>query len=81
MENPPSESPEKRALMGLLVPLGVLSFMALVIGSIGVLLLFLAGLQHEYLGVKEPLSVLVALLLAGGILGGAALLARRRSGT
>ena len=73
------ESPEKRLLMALLVPLGALAAMAIVIGGLGVLFLALAHAKHELYSVKEPLAVIVALIVSGGILAAAALLARRSS--
>ena len=70
-----------RLRLALLIPLGVLAFAAVVIGGIGLLLLGMAELREEKLmGMKEPLAVIVALLLAVVVLGGAALLARRGSG-
>ena len=71
------ESPEKRLVTAVLVPLAVVASMAVVIIGVGLLLLALAEAKHEYLGIKEPLSVLAALVIAGAILGGAALAARR----
>ena len=70
------ESPEKRMLTAFLVPLAVLLFMAVVIIGTGTLLIALAEAKHDYLGVKEPLAVLVALILASAILVGSALAAR-----
>lgn len=75
------ESPAKRLRLAALVPLVVLGFMVLVIGGIGILLLALAEVKHEYLGIREPLSVLAALIIASAILGGATLLARRGART
>jgi hypothetical protein len=63
-------------LTAFLVPLAVLLFMAVVIIGTGTLLIALAEAKHDYLGVKEPLAVLVALILASAILGGSALAAR-----
>ena len=70
------ESPEKRLLTATLVLLAVVASMAVIIIGTGLLLLALAEAKHEYLGIKEPLSVLVALIMAGAILGGAAVAAR-----
>ena len=72
-----TESPAKRLVTAVLVLLAVVVSMAVIIIGIGLLLLALAEAKHEYLGIKEPLSVLVALAMAGAILGGAALVARR----
>ncbi|PKB68434.1 MAG: hypothetical protein BZY82_00780 [SAR202 cluster bacterium Io17-Chloro-G3] len=65
------------ALAGI-VPVGVVLATALMITGIGVLLLDFAHMKHEIITVKEPLAVLVALIVSSLILGGAALLARRR---
>ncbi len=70
------ESPEKRLLTAFLVPLAVLLFMAVIIIGTGTLLVVLAEAKHEYLGVKEPLAVLAALVISSAILGGSALAAR-----
>ena len=75
------ESPEKRFVTAVLVPLAVVATMLVIIVGIGLLLLALAEVKHEYLGIKEPLSVLAALIIAGAILGGATLLARRGTRT
>ena len=68
---PATAAPWMTNLAGRTVPAAV------VIIGIGLLLLALAEAKHEYLGIKEPLSVLAALVIAGAILGGAALAARR----
>ena len=70
------ESPQKRLATAVLVPIAVVVTMVVIIVGIGLLLLALADVKHEYLGIKEPLSVLAALIIAGAILGGAALAAR-----
>ena len=75
------ESPGRRLLLALLVPLSLLSFMAVIIVGTGLLLLALADAKEELYSVREPYAVVVALLIAVAILGGAALLARRGSGT
>ncbi len=61
----------------LLIPLGVLLFTVAIIVGIGELLLLMARLMPELGGIHEPLSVLVALLLAAAILAIASLLASR----
>ena len=61
----------------LLIPLGVLLFTVAIIVGIGELLLLMARLMPELGGIREPLSVLVALLLAAAILAIASLLASR----
>ncbi|MSQ21728.1 MAG: hypothetical protein EXR53_00240 [Dehalococcoidia bacterium] len=65
-----------RLLSAIWVPvLAIIATAAIVIG-VGELLLKLASLKPEMSGVKEPFSVIVALVLAVGILLGATFLAR-----
>lgn len=71
------ESPGKRLAIAALVLFASLASMAVIIIGTGLLLLALADAKHEIWGIKEPLSVLMALLMAAAILGGAALAARR----
>jgi hypothetical protein len=71
------ETPQRRFFLALLIPVGVLAFMATLIGGLGVLLLALSGVQEKLLGVHEPYAVVGALIISAGILGGAALVARR----
>jgi hypothetical protein len=73
------ESPGRRLLLALLVPMGILAVMTTVIAGTGLLLLELAHVKEELYNVREPYAVVVALLIAAAILGGAALLARRGS--
>ena len=65
-----------RLLSALWVPVLVVFATTILIIGIGELLLALAHVQHELMGVKEPISVLVALLLATAILLGATWVAR-----
>ena len=67
-----------RLLSALWVPVLVVIATAAMIIGIGELLLALADVKHELLGVKEPISVLVALLIAVAILLGATWVARGR---
>ena len=75
------ESPGRRLFLALLVPVGILAVMAIVIVGVGLLLLELADAKEELYNVREPYAVVVALLIAAAVLGGATLLARRGSGT
>ncbi|MBI2936074.1 MAG: hypothetical protein HYY31_04625 [Chloroflexi bacterium] len=59
----------------LLVPLVVLAFVTVVIGGIGILLLALADVKEELVGMREPWSVIGALIIAVAILGISSLLA------
>lgn len=70
-----------RLLSSFWVPVVVLIATAAMIGGIGELLLWLAEIKHEIAGIKEPYSVLVALILAGAILVGATWLARSGRGS
>lgn len=65
-----------RILSALLVPLVVILCTAALVVGIGELLLFLAGIMPELGGVHEPLAIAAALLMAGAILGIAALISR-----
>ncbi len=65
-----------RLLSALWIPVLVIIVTAAFIIGIGELLLFLAEVQPEAAGVKEPISVIVALILAVAILLGATFLAR-----
>ena len=79
--------------LALLVPLLVISATVFIVGGIGILLLLLSGVvevqfgdqvlaipKEDLLGIKEPYAVLGALLLAVGILIGAAILAKGKPG-
>lgn len=75
------ETPGRRLLLALLIPCGILTFMAFIIIGTGLLLLELAHAKYELYGVREPYAVVGALVIASVILIGATLLARRKSGT
>ena len=60
------------------VPVVVIIATAALIIGIGELLLALAHVQEKWLGVKEPLSVIVAMVLAAAILLGATWIAKER---
>ncbi|MBI4199866.1 MAG: hypothetical protein HY535_05295 [Chloroflexi bacterium] len=64
-----------RLLSALLVPVSVVLVTAAIVIGIGELLLALARVRPELGGVKEPLSIVVALLLAVAVLVGASWLA------
>ena len=70
-----------RLLSAFWVPVSVLIATAAIIAVIGELLLWLAHMKYEIVGVKEPYAVLVALILAGAILVVAAWLARNGRGS
>ena len=61
----------------LLIPIGVVLVVFLLIVGIGEVLLGLATIMHHFGDVKEPLSVLAALVLAAFVLLIAAVMARR----
>lgn len=71
------ETPGRRLLLALLMPLGILTFMAVIIIGTGLLLLELAHAKEELYGVREPYAVVGALLIASAVLAGATLIARR----
>jgi len=58
-----------RLLSALLLPLAVIAFVILLVVGIGESLLALARVMPELGGIKEPLSIAVALLLTVLILG------------
>ncbi len=65
-----------RLLSAFWVPVLVIIATAAIVIGIGELLLKLASIEPEMSGVKEPFSIIVALILAVGILLGATFLAR-----
>ena len=65
-----------RLLSALWVPVLVIIVTAAIIIGVGELLLALADVKHEISGVKEPFSVLIALVIAVAILLGATWAAR-----
>jgi hypothetical protein len=71
------ETPGRRLLLAFLIPLGILTSMAVIIIGIGLLLLELAHAKEELYSVPEPYAVVGALLIASAILAGATLIARR----
>ena len=66
-----------RVALALIIPLGVVIASVLMISGLGVILLLLAHEEEKLMGIAEPYAVIVALLIAVIILGGATLLARR----
>ena len=66
-----------RLLSALWVPVVVIIATAAMIIGVGELLLALADVKPELGGIKEPISVLVALIIAAAILLGATWVARR----
>lgn len=81
VEHDPKKIIVDRLLSSLWVPVLVLALVAVIVVAIGELLLALAEVNPEVvlggITVAEPLSVLVAMLIAIAILGGGAILARR----
>ena len=67
-----------RLLSAFWVPVLVIIATAALIIGIGELLLALAHVKEKWLGMKEPLSVIVALVLATAIFLGATWLAREK---
>lgn len=66
---------------GFFVPVGVVLVVAVIIIGIGELLLTLAPVRPELGGVKEPISIIAAILIAAAILGGSAYLSSHTAGT
>ena len=66
-----------RVALALIIPLGVVLASVLMISGLGVILLMFAHEEEKLIGIAEPFAVVVALLIAVIILGGATLLARR----
>ncbi len=80
-EQDPKKVMTDRLLSSLWVPVLVLVVVAVIVVGIGELLLALAEVNPEVvlggIEVAEPLSVLVAMLIAAAILAGGAILSRR----
>ena len=71
-------SPIARIRLGLLIPLAATAFAAVIIASIGIVLLIAADMRKEtLLGMKEPLAVIGSLVIASAVLAGAALMTKR----
>ena len=66
-----------RVALALIIPMGVVLAAVLMISGLGVILLMVAHEKEELIGIVEPYAVVVAMLIAVFILGGATLLARR----